>query len=53
MNPIRRAAGEAGIALLEVMIAGIIVGIAALGVALLLNSGRTFIVAQGACGGGG
>lgn len=34
-------------ALLEVLIAGIVLGIAVVGVALLVNSGRTFIVAQG------
>lgn len=43
----RRAGGEAGIALLEVLIAGVILGVTALGVALLLSSGRTYIVAQG------
>lgn len=47
MSPTRRAAGEAGLALLEVLIAGIVVAISAIGVALLLNTGRTFIVAQG------
>jgi hypothetical protein len=43
----RRPAGEVGLALLEVLIAGIVLGVAAIGVALLLNWGRTFIVAQG------
>jgi type II secretory pathway pseudopilin PulG len=47
MKPTGCRAREAGLALLEVMIAALVVGISAIGVALLLNSGRTFIVAQG------
>ena len=47
MSPTWRPAGEAGLALLEVLIAAVVVGISAIGVALLLNSGHTFIVAQG------
>ncbi len=39
--------GQRGIALLEVLVAGVVLGIAVIGLASMFSSGQSFVVAQG------